>query len=327
MLDLFFRKYAWTANLILIAAAAWLTARMVNTIAGVMLRPPPGSEATGPSSPPPPRAALPVTLETDRLYRLIGQAPPAAEPEATPGPSSPQNCDDPAATPSPSTLRLRLVAAVLTERARDSLATLSDLNTRETQVVGVGDEFGGVRLLALERVREEEDVTGNGWRLVSVICNGGTKEYLELGPAPGSEASTGNLGVSSVPPPRGPAGAAGGMYAEGVRSVGPNRYEIDRKVLDATLSDLNKIATQARIVPSFKNGVSNGFKLFSIQPGSLYSAIGIQNGDVIQRINGYELNSPEKALELYSKLRESQQVTLEFERAGQTIKTEYTIPP
>ena len=41
---------------------------------------------------------------------------------------------------------------------------------------------------------------------------------------------------------------------------------------------MNQIATQARIVPSFKNGVANGFKLFSIQPGSLYSAIGVENG-------------------------------------------------
>ena len=112
---------------------------------------------------------------------------------------------------------------------------------------------------------------------------------------------------------------------EGVRQVADNRYEIDRNVIDSTLSNLNTIATQARIVPSFKNGVASGFKLFSIQPGSLYSSIGIENGDVIQRVNGYEINSPEKALELYQKLRESAHVTIELERGGQTIRKEYNI--
>ena len=112
---------------------------------------------------------------------------------------------------------------------------------------------------------------------------------------------------------------------DGVRPVGKDKYEIDKGVIDRTLNDLNTIATQARIVPSFKNGVANGFKLFSIQPGSLYSSIGIENGDVIQRVNGYEINSPEKALELYQKLKESGHVTIEVERQGQTVKKEYNI--
>ena len=124
-------------------------------------------------------------------------------------------------------------------------------------------------------------------------------------------------------PPR--PGAPQGPGAAGVRQLADNRYEIDRTVIESTLGDLNKVATQARIVPSFKNGVANGFKLFSIQPGSLYSSIGIENGDVVQRVNGYELNSPEKALELYTKLRETGHVTIELERGGQVIRKEYNV--
>ena len=37
MLDLFFRKYAWTANLALLFAAAWLLARTVNTLVGAAI--------------------------------------------------------------------------------------------------------------------------------------------------------------------------------------------------------------------------------------------------------------------------------------------------
>jgi len=100
---------------------------------------------------------------------------------------------------------------------------------------------------------------------------------------------------------------------------------VKKDVLDKTLSNLNAVATQARIVPSFKNGVANGFKVFSIQPNSFYSSIGVENGDVIQKINGYEINSPDKALEIYQKLREARHVTVDLERNGQTIRKEYNV--
>jgi general secretion pathway protein C len=321
MLDLFFRKYAWTANVALLFAAAWLTAKTVNTLVGVAIRPRPQVDLVQ-TPPPPPRPALPATLDVDALYRLIGQQPPRAAEEATAeaGPAAPQNCDDPRAQPAKSDLRMQLVATLIADRPRFSLATLTDLSTRETHVLGVGDQLGSVRLLGVERVRDDHDATGNGFRVVAVLCNAGSKEYLDFEPGVGGgEPTATNLGFAPVPRPGSPQGGAG------VRQVADNRYEIDRNVIDSTLSNLNTIATQARIVPSFRNGVANGFKLFSIQPGSLYSSIGIENGDVIQRVNGYEINSPEKALELYQKLRESSHVTIELDRGGQVIRKEYNI--
>ncbi|ABS24944.1 conserved hypothetical protein [Anaeromyxobacter sp. Fw109-5] len=327
MLDLFFRKYAWTANLALLFVAAWLTAKTVNTVVGAAIRPEPRPELAAPPAAPP-RPTLPATLDVERLYKLIGQEPPReVDAVVAQGPAAPQNCDDPRANPAKSDLRLQLVAGVVAEPARYSLATIVDLNTRESNVVGVGDEVGGVRLMGLDRVRDDSDVTGNGFRVVAIICNKGTKEYLDFeGGAAASPASGegGNLGYAPVPPPARP-GPGARAPMEGVREVGQNKYEIERNVIDSTLSNLNTIATQARIVPSFKNGAANGFKLFSIQPNSLYASIGIQNGDVIQRVNGYEINSPEKALELYQKLRESQRVTIELERGGQVIRKEYSI--
>ncbi|HEX9242023.1 MAG TPA: type II secretion system protein GspC [Anaeromyxobacter sp.] len=317
MLDLFFRKYAWTANLVLLFAAAWLGARTVNTVLGAIIRPRPEVDLA--SAPPPaPKPMLPVSLDTDALYRLIGQQPPRAADAGPVGPPVPRNCDDARASPMKSDLRMQLVAGVIADRPRFSLATISDLASRETHVLGVGDELGAVRLLGVERVKDDRDVTGNGFRVVAIICNGGTKEFLDFDPGTGAPpAEAPNLGTAPVPPPR-----PGGPAVGGVRQLADNRYEVDRSVIESTLGDLNKVATQARIVPSFKNGAANGFKLFSIQPGSIYSSIGIENGDVVQRVNGYELNSPEKALELYQKLRESGTFTVELERGGQVIRKE-----
>jgi general secretion pathway protein C len=321
MLDLFFRKYAWTATLVLLFAAAWIAAKTVNTLASVAIRPRPQADVAQASGPPP-RPVLPATLDMEAVYRLIGQKPPRAPDEPIDaGPIAPQNCEDPRATPARSDLRMQLVATVIADRPRFSLATISDPSTRETHVLGVGDELGSMRLLGVERVRDDRDATGNGFRVVAVICNSGTKEYLDA--EPGTATGEPNIGTAPVPVPRPPGAAPASM--EGVRKVTDSRYEIDRGTLDKTLSNLSEISTQARIVPSFKNGVANGFKLFSIQPGSLYASIGIENGDVIQRVNGYELNSPEKALELYQKLRESAHVTINGERGGQPFQKDYDI--
>ncbi|HYG70331.1 MAG TPA: type II secretion system protein GspC, partial [Anaeromyxobacteraceae bacterium] len=321
MLDLFFRKYAWAANLVLLFAAAWLTAKTVNTLLGAAIRPRPAADLSAPVAAP--RPVAPVALDSDALYRLIGQTPPAeVEDEEELATRRPQTCDDPSAEPIRTDLRLQLVATVLSDRPQWSLATIADLSSRETRVVGVGDEIGGARVLGVQRIRESGDATGNAFKTVAVICNGGTKEYVEMGEgvAPAGTPPAPNLGVAAVP-----RGGPAKPPIEGVRKLDDNRYEIDRSVIDGALGDMSRLATQARLVPSFKNGVANGFKLFAIQPGSLYSAIGLQNGDVIQRINGFEINSPEKALELYQRLKESSHVKIDYERGGKTVSNEYTI--
>src|SRR5690606_14990128 len=106
-----------------------------------------------------------------------------------------------------------------------------------------------------------------------------------------------------------------------VRQVDEKTYEISREDVERQLSNLSALATQARVVPSFKDGKANGFKIFSIRPGSLYQKLGLQNGDVIRKMNGYAIYSPEKALASYSRLRESSRSEAELERRGRVATT------
>lgn len=85
------------------------------------------------------------------------------------------------------------------------------------------------------------------------------------------------------------------------------------------------LARSARIVPSARNGQPNGFKLYAIRPGSLYSLIGMQNGDTIHAINGHAITTPDKALEVYTKVRTASHLTIAFSRRGQTSTHDYTI--
>lgn len=113
--------------------------------------------------------------------------------------------------------------------------------------------------------------------------------------------------------------------ADGIRKINDSTYEIKKPAIDKALSNLSQVARGARIVPSFKNGKSNGFKLFSIAPNSLYSKLGIENGDVVQKVNGHEIKSPDKALEVYAQLKDASDFTVDLLRRGTPQTMNYAI--
>ncbi len=75
MLDLFFRKYAWTANLVLLFLGALFIARIVNTLVGSLIRPRPQVNVVNASAAPA-RTLPPLTFDDTKLYHLIGSEPP-----------------------------------------------------------------------------------------------------------------------------------------------------------------------------------------------------------------------------------------------------------
>ena len=105
-------------------------------------------------------------------------------------------------------------------------------------------------------------------------------------------------------------------YEKGVAKVGEWEYKIDRGMLETELSDLTRLGMQARVVPNYIGGKYQGFKLVGVRPNSLYRAIGVRSGDVIKRVNGMEIDSPNKALQLFEKLRTSRRISLDITRNG-----------
>jgi general secretion pathway protein C len=112
---------------------------------------------------------------------------------------------------------------------------------------------------------------------------------------------------------------------EGVNKLDDNSYEIDRSLVDKVLSNPAAVARGARIVPSIKNGKPNGFKLYAIRPNSVYAKIGLMNGDTIHAVNGFELTTADKALEVYTKVREANSLTVQATRRGKPVTLSYSI--
>ncbi len=247
------------------------------------------------------RTITPLNLE--RVAKLTG-LPVPQEPEVVePGELT---ADDMQSKPVKTSLRVKLLGTLLALRPQWSLASILDIGTNRAQTYMVGDKLEGAEVLEIERERV-------------IILNNHRREYID------GEAGSGAVVAYNPPPPRGMEPPHPSVLGTGIRALSENEYEVPRGEIDKTLSNLNDVAMQARIVPAFKDGMAQGFKLFAIRPDSIYTKIGIQNGDVIQKINGYELNSPEKALEVYTKLKEANRIDIEYERNGVKGHKTYTI--
>jgi len=92
---------------------------------------------------------------------------------------------------------------------------------------------------------------------------------------------------------------------------------VNRKDIQSSLKDINKLMSEVRIRPHFKDGQSDGLSVSRIKGGSIFSKLGLRNGDIVQQINGEPINSPDEVLALYEKLKSGSRLSLEVTRKGE----------
>ncbi len=113
--------------------------------------------------------------------------------------------------------------------------------------------------------------------------------------------------------------------AKGIVRVSATEFNIDRGVVDKILENQADLMRQARIVPEMENGKTVGIKMYGIRPDTLLGTLGMENGDRLQTINGFDMASPEKALEAYARLRTADKLTVQVNRRGSNMNLDYNI--
>lgn len=120
---------------------------------------------------------------------------------------------------------------------------------------------------------------------------------------------------SALPAPAAP--SDGATYS--VRCTSPGRCTMPRAELEPLLADPAGFLRMARIMPSIKDGVPRGFKVYGVRPTSLLGSIGVKNGDLITAINGEHLDSIDTATKAFAELRTSALLMLSCERKGEQM--------
>ncbi len=197
----------------------------------------------------------------------------------------------------------------------------------------LGTVAAGVRSLALIKADQEtavyaleEELPGGG-KLVEVSRNqvriaypGGAEVLLVVEEQAQAGAAPGRPTPGAAPPAE-----RTGAIGEGVRSLGENRWLLPREEVEKARASMNELLRQARMEPNIVDGRTEGFVVRMIQPRSLLANLGIQRGDVVMQVNGVDLDSPEKALQIFQQLREAKNITLSLTRGGNRLNFQYEV--
>lgn len=109
------------------------------------------------------------------------------------------------------------------------------------------------------------------------------------------------------------------------RQTGDKQWVIDQKAVISSLDNMGQILSDARLTPRLTKGVVEGFMVTEIKPKGVFDAIGLKNGDVLRRINGYPIDSPEKAVQALSAIKGTTEIDLDIIRSGKQLSLRYSI--
>lgn len=213
----------------------------------------------------------------------------------------------------------QVVVTMVARVADDSLALVKDGGAMKMMRVGmkVADK---ATILAIKPKYLVVKVDGKV-QVMKIGAASGEADKGKAGPVVPGRVST----RPDEPPADAPDAGAPSAYDSWVKRVSANEYQIDRSMLMNELNDLTKLGMQARVVPNYKGGKYEGFKLIGVRPNSLYRAIGIRSGDVVKSVNGAELNSPNKAITLFEELKNQAKITVDVERGGRSMQLLYQV--
>ena len=318
--DQLLRKNFWLVVLPLIGTAALLNAQAVTQLVGVSL----SADEKALATPPPVAKTAPVVASTRNVSaepilnrnpfdHVTGSLKPPVV-EDTVAANQTLDTSDPFHAPVCDGVKVLIITA--SSDPDWSFAALSTGGGADGKSVlrRRGGEIGGkkVHFVGWDRVWLE-----NGAQLCQAQLF--KQPDLPAAPAPVASAAPSASAGGKGPPGLDPA------LAKGIQKVSATEFNIDRSVVDKILENQSELMRQARIVPEQENGKVVGIRMFGIRPETLLGTLGMENGDRLQTINGFDMASPEKALEAYARLRTADKLVVQVNRKGQNMNLDYNI--
>jgi general secretion pathway protein C len=318
-LDKLLKRHFWAVILLLVGAAAFFDAQGIMQIVGSSL----GADAKQLASPPlvarnaPGPAALsphateaqpilhrnPFDSETGPLD-VVASAEAAAIESA-----APLDMSDPFNAPECEGVKVLVITA-----SADPDWSFAVLESTKDKSKSVLRRRGG-------------DVDGKivkfvGWDRVW-FANGNQLCQVQMFKPPTAPSASAAPAAAPIPTGGGP-GVADDIK-KGIQKVNDHEFNVDRGVVDKILENQAELMRQARIVPEQENGKTVGVRLFGVRPDTLLGTLGMENGDRLQSINGFNVADPEKALEAYARLRTADHLTVQINRKGQDQNIDFNI--
>lgn len=326
--DALFKKYFTLVVLGLVALAAYFQASGTTALLGASLTPPPSSAvapvAAAPTVPHAARRTAQPLIHRNPFDSVTG--PLDSKPAPVVAEKEPElRVTDPLRAPVCSDVKVQIVTE--SDDPLWSFAALQGNGETHPMLRRVGDNVSGkeVAYIGFNPSEASPSVWLTGGAELCQALLFATQPEVKAQPAPGPaeqqpptpERATRPRGKGAKPVPQ--------DIASKIKKISDNEFHVDRAVVDKILADQAELMRSARIVPEKKDGKVVGIRLFGIRPDTLLGTLGFQNGDRLETINGFDMASPEKALEAYARLRTANNLNVKINRRGQSQSIDYRI--
>lgn len=166
-----------------------------------------------------------------------------------------------------------------------------------------------------------EDIPGAG-RLVRV-----RPDRIEIDTGTGTEEvglSEPSASSAQAAPKSG--SQAGSPSANGfARRTSENTYILNQSEVESSLENPKRMLTDARLLPNIVDGAQKGFIMSEVRQDGLYKTLGLQNGDVLFRVNGFDISDTETGLKAFTALKGMDRIELDIMRGGSNMTLTYLV--
>ncbi len=204
-------------------------------------------------------------------------------------------------------LNLKLWGTVTGSETRRAYAVIEDLKNRQQSLYREGDAIQNAQIKLILRKKVVLSVNGKDEILLM------EEEKNQRAMASASAPSSRDTGMPEEP-----------EYTYG-SEADQSTVSIDREEINSALKNINQLMSQVKVRPHFENGQPSGLIVSHIRPKSIFSEMGLQNGDIVKGVNGNQIQSVDDALKFYENLKSSSSVDLQIERGGELMSIAYQI--
>ncbi len=100
---------------------------------------------------------------------------------------------------------------------------------------------------------------------------------------------------------------------------------ISRQDASKLLKNPAAIYVDASFGPVLDKGQITGYKIFKVKSSHLFYKLGARGGDIIRKVNGFELKDTERMFELWKSMKTTSDVSIDLERNGKILQYDLKI--
>lgn len=209
-----------------------------------------------------------------------------------------------------SSLPIKLLQTTVMQDDKKSLASVEVKGMRDIAMLRTGESIESYA--KLDRIERQ--------RLIVKNFRSGDCEYIEGDEAREDSSSSRPMGILS---PQEGNKLINSTRPSSITQDG-NNFKIKKSYRDNMLQDIGQILTQARAVMIRNPDGTLSYQMNEVVPGSIYSHLNIQNGDIIKSINGEPIRDLNQLMGLFGNIKNVDHVQLGIVKDGQEQNMDFS---